>query len=62
LLDEAGSRNAKLPGSAFTADSAAKQQEATAELRSLADCWLAEVYSQLEMKRQGQRQPAVHSS
>lgn len=65
LLTEAGSRNAKMPDSAFAADSAAKQQEATAALRDLADRWLGERYGQLEARRLGRTisaAPTAHTA
>ncbi len=54
ILAEAASRNAKMPGLAFVADSTAKQQEATVELRDLAEQWLGNQYRQLEARRLGE--------
>lgn len=53
ILADAASRNAKTPGLTFAADSAAKQQEATAELRDLAEQWLGGHYRRLEAIRLG---------
>jgi hypothetical protein len=61
ILAEAASRNAKTPGLTFVADSTAKQQEATAELRDLAEQWLGDHYRRLEAMRLGDQQVATTS-
>jgi hypothetical protein len=48
---EALRRDAKRPGQPFVADSAAKQTEATPEVRELAERWIAPHYRRLEARR-----------
>jgi gluconate kinase len=49
----AARRDAKSPGLPFAADSVAKQREASAEARTLAERWLGGVYRRLEALRLG---------
>jgi hypothetical protein len=51
-MGAAALRDAKNPSFAFQADSAAKQEEATGEIRRRAQVWLGGLYEQLETARQ----------
>ena len=52
-MQRAASRNAKAPGAAFADDRAAKQEEASEELRAQAERHIGGVYRALEALREG---------
>ncbi len=53
-MQEAAQFDAKNPGLTFAADSAAKTQGASADVRRLAEAWLQPVYAVLEARREQQ--------
>lgn len=53
-LHQAAPRNSKTPSLPYVDDAAAKQKQATAEIRRLADVWLRDLYDTLETRRRAQ--------